>query len=52
MNKDQKAGLSELSFPESVPIEKKTRDFIENLLQENPNLRMDMDAVLKHPFLL
>jgi serine/threonine protein kinase len=51
MNKDQKAELSELSFPECIPIEKKTRDFIENLLSENPDLRMDMDGVLRHPFL-
>jgi serine/threonine protein kinase len=50
-NKDQKAELSDLSFPSSIPIKEETRDFIENLLAENPDRRMDMDEVLIHPFL-
>jgi serine/threonine protein kinase len=40
-----------LSFPTSISIKEETKRFIENLLLENPEHRMDMDEVLAHPFL-
>lgn len=43
--------MSELVFPSSIPIKDETKDFIENLLEENPDKRMDMDEVLAHDFL-
>ena len=46
-----KAELSALNFPASIPIKDETRKFIENLLEADPTLRMDMDEVLRHPFL-
>lgn len=36
----QKAELSELVFPAGTPIGAETKSFIENLLSEDPRLRM------------
>lgn len=49
-NKEVKAELTSLSFP-NIPIKEETRQFIENLLEGDPERRMDMDEVLHHPFL-
>lgn len=43
--------MSDLVFPTSISIMDETKDFIENLLEENPDKRMDMDEVLAHEFL-
>lgn len=50
-NKEAEAKLGELTFPTSIPIKDETRDFIESLLAEDPDKRMDMDEVLAHEFL-
>lgn len=50
-SKEMKLELSELNFPPGIPIKDETRMFIENLLAENPDSRMDMDEVLLHPFM-
>lgn len=50
-NKEIKPELSSLSFPAGIPIKDETKNFIINLLEENPANRMDMDEVLRHPFL-
>jgi serine/threonine protein kinase len=50
-NKEQKAELTGLVFPASTPVSADTRSFIENLLSEDPEQRMEMDEVLQHPFL-
>jgi serine/threonine protein kinase len=46
-----KPELSTLSFPPGILIKEETKQFIENLLEGDPKMRMDMDEVLSHPFL-
>lgn len=48
---DSKPELSEVSFPSAPPISEEGKSFILNLLENDPNCRMDMDEVLAHPFL-
>ncbi len=43
--------LSEIVFPTAPAIKEETKSFIINLLENKPDLRMDMDQVLNHPFL-
>jgi hypothetical protein len=43
--------LSEIVFPAAPVIKEETKGFILNLLENNPDLRMDMDQVLNHQFL-
>jgi serine/threonine protein kinase len=50
-NKEAEAKLGELTFPAAIAIRDETKDFIENLLSEDPDKRMDMDEVLGHEFL-
>ena len=50
-NKEAEPKLSNLSFPPGIPIKEETKKFIENLLAEDPDTRMDMDEVLRHDFL-
>lgn len=42
-NKELKPELSTLNFPQGIPIRPETKAFIENLLNEDPDKRMDMD---------
>lgn len=42
-NKEVQAKLGELTFPASIPIKDQTKDFIQNLLAQNPEKRMEMD---------
>ena len=43
--------LSEIVFPVAPVIKEETKNFILNLLANNPDQRMDMDQVLSHAFL-
>ena len=50
-NKQMKPEMSTVNFPVGISIKEETKKFIENLLSQNPDDRMDMDSVLCHPFL-
>ena len=43
--------LGQIVFPAAPAIKEEAKKFILNLLENNPDSRMDMDQVLSHPFL-
>ena len=51
MNKEDTTELSEVSFPSAPVVSDEAKGFILNLLDREPNKRMDMDEILHHPFL-
>ncbi len=51
MNGDGKTELPEVNFPSAPVVSSEVKHFILNLLDRDPERRMDMDEVLHHPFL-
>ena len=51
INKEGIPNLSQVIFPFAPPISQQAKEFILNLLDCNPDKRMDMDEVLAHPFI-
>lgn len=49
---EQEPKLSTLNFPKGVELSSEAVDFVEKLLREEPNERMNLRSALKHPFLL
>lgn len=48
---DDSTELSVVAFPSAPVVSEAAREFILNLLDRNPDRRMDMDEVLHHSFL-
>ena len=46
-----KTELSEVTFPGTPVVSEEVKTFILNLLDREPNCRMDMDEAIHHPFL-
>ncbi len=51
INKEGAPNLSQVSFPSAPPVSDEAKEFILNLLDCDPDRRMDMDEVLVHPFI-
>ena len=50
-NRQIEPKLSNLVFPPSIPIKDETKDFIQKLLEQDPDRRIDIDEALYHDFL-
>lgn len=50
-NGEARQELSGLVFPVGTAVRECAKEFVGNLLQKDPDLRMDMDQVLSHAFL-
>ena len=48
---ENKTGLSEVTFPTAPLISESAKMFITNLLDSDPDKRMDMDEAIHHAFL-
>lgn len=48
---DSKTNLPEVTFPTAPVVSETAKVFILNLLDSNPDKRMDMDEVIHHSFL-
>jgi serine/threonine protein kinase len=46
-----KTELSEVTFPGTPVVSEEAKTFILNMLDREPNCRMDMDEAIHHPFL-
>ena len=50
-NGQTKTNLSQVTFPTAPVVSECAKTFILNLLDSNPDKRMDMDEVIHHQFL-
>ena len=51
MRHEPNAKLSDLKFPENIPISNEAKDFIIKLLQKKPDKRMSIRQANNHPFI-